>query len=252
MKTVKEFYSMMDIRFARTAKLIGLEGLATLKGVHVAVFGLGGVGSYTVEALARVGVGSLSLFDYDTVDITNINRQIPALSSTVGALKTEVLKARIAEISPETEVYTYPVRVESENLPGYLETGFDYVVDAIDMVSSKIALIEQCQERGIPIISSMGTGNKLDPSRFKITDIHKTHTCPLAKVMRQELKARRIRKQTVIFSSEPPLKPMKFEWEPEPQGRRETPGSISFVPSVAGLMLAAHVVNTLLQKGENS
>ncbi len=242
---------MINKRYARTAKLIGLDGLEKLKDAHIAVFGLGGVGSYTVEALARAGVGTLSLFDYDTVDITNINRQIPALDSTVGALKTEVLQARIADINPEAVVFAQAMRVDGDNLPTILAGGFDYVVDAIDMVTSKIALIEQCQQQGIPIISSMGTGNKLDPTRFKITDIHKTHTCPLAKVMRQELKARGIRKQTVIFSSEQPIKPLKFDWEPEPQGRRETPGSISFVPSVAGLMLAAHVVNTLLQTDAN-
>lgn len=243
---------MLDIRYARTAKLIGLEGLETLQNAHVAVFGLGGVGSYTVEALVRAGIGTLSLFDYDTVDITNINRQIPALTSTLGALKTDVLKVRIADINPETVVYSHPVRVDALNLKDYLDGGFDFVVDAIDMVSSKLALIEQCQQRMIPIISSMGTGNKLDPSKFKITDIHKTHTCPLAKVMRQELKSRGIRKQQVIFSSELPMKPLIFDWEPEQQGRRETPGSISFVPSVAGLMLAAYVVNTLLQSDGNS
>lgn len=243
---------MHNQRFARTAKLIGLDGLEKLKNAHVAVFGLGGVGSYTVEALARAGIGSLSLFDYDTIDVTNINRQIPALDSTVGALKTDVLKARIADINPEAIIEAYPVRVDIENLPGFLEAGFDFVVDAIDMVSSKIALIEQCQQRGIPIISSMGTGNKLDPSQFKIVDINKTRTCPLAKVIRKELKSRGIRKQIVIFSTEQPIKPLKFDWEPEPQGRRETPGSISFVPSVAGLMLAAHVVTSLLQSECNS
>lgn len=238
---------MINKRFSRTAKLIGINGVQKLNSAHIAVFGLGGVGSYTVEALARAGVGTLSLFDYDTVDISNINRQIPALGSTVGALKTDVLKARIADINPDTVVHGYPLRVDSDNLPHHLAVRYDFVVDAIDMVTSKIALIEQCQHLGMPIISSMGTGNKLDPGKFIITDIHKTHTCPLAKVMRQELKARGIKKQPVIFSTEPPIKPQVFEWEPEPQGRREIPGSISFVPSVAGLMLAAHVVNTLLQ-----
>ncbi len=238
----------MDMRYARTAKLIGVEGVDALKGSHVAVFGLGGVGSYTVEALVRAGIGTLSLFDYDTVDISNINRQIPALTSTMGALKTEVLKARIADIDPSVVVYVHSIRVDGDNIPGILDAGFDYVVDAIDMVTSKIALIEQCQQRGIPIVSSMGTGNKLDPSQLKITDIHKTHTCPLAKVMRQELKSRGVKKQTVVFSTEQPIKPLTYEWEPEPVGRREIPGSISFVPSTAGLLLAAHVVNTLLQR----
>lgn len=239
---------MMDMRYARTAKLIGVEGVETLKGSHVAVFGLGGVGSYTVEALVRAGIGTLSLFDYDTIDISNINRQIPALTSTVGELKTNVLKARIADIDPSVAVFVYPTRVDGENLPEILDSGFDYVVDAIDMVTTKIALITLCQQRKIPIVSSMGTGNKLDPSQLRIDDIHKTHTCPLAKVMRQELKYRGIKKQAVVFSTEQPLKPLKFQWEPEQAGRRETPGSISFVPSVAGLLLAAHVVNALLQR----
>ncbi len=237
----------MDMRFARTAKLIGLDGLEILKNTRVAVFGLGGVGSYTVEALARAGVGDLSLFDYDTIDISNINRQIPALTSTVGALKTEVEKARIEDINPDALIRIHTVRVDGANLPEFLSWGYDFVVDAIDMVTSKIALIEQCHQLKIPIVSCMGTGNKLDPSQLKIVDIHKTHTCPLAKVMRQELKSRGISRQTVLFSGEQPIKPQRFEWEGEPEGRRETPGSISFVPSTAGLLLAGHVVNTLLQ-----
>lgn len=242
---------MTDKRYARTAKLIGLEGLEKLNAAHVAVFGLGGVGSYTVEALARAGIGTLSIFDYDTVDITNINRQIPALTSTVGALKTEVLKARIADINPQTVVHAHALRVDEGNMADILSASFDFVVDAIDMVSSKLALIEACQKRQIPIISSMGTGNKLDPSQFKIVDINKTHTCPLAKVMRKELKARGIRKQTVVFSTEQPIKPIVFDWEPALQSRRGIPGSISFVPASAGLLLAAHVVNTLLQSTSN-
>ena len=225
--------------FKRTEALIGVDALNKLKSVHVAVFGIGGVGGYIVEALARSGVGELTLIDNDTVKESNINRQIIALSSTVGAKKTETFKKRLKDINPEIKVNLCDLFVLPENCREIDFSRFDYVADAIDTVSGKLAIIERCNELNIPIISSMGTGNKLDPTAFEITDIKKTSVCPLARVMRYELKKRGISKLKVLYSKEPPIK----------QDTR-TPASISFVPSVAGLIIAGEIIKDIIKAAE--
>ena len=238
----------MGNEFSRTILLLGEENFERIRDSHVAVFGLGGVGSYVCEALARFGIKRLSLIDSDTVEESNINRQLYALHSTVGMKKTEAASERIRDINPEAEIKTYDTFVLPENLPSLMEdigswpfTGGasrpDYIVDAIDTVSAKIALAEYCEKRAIPLISSMGTGNKLDPFMFEICDIKKTSVCPLCRVMRRELKERGIEKLTVLYSKE----------QPQKTGSR-TPGSLSFVPSAAGLMIAGHVINSLRTK----
>lgn len=226
--------------FSRTEMLIGADKLDLLKKSSVAVFGIGGVGSYTVEALARCGVGKIMIIDNDTVSITNINRQIIALHSTIGKHKTDIMKDRILDINPECDVLTSNVfytKYDDVNIEG-----FDYIVDAIDSVSSKLTLISHSKDLNIPIISSMGTGNKLDATRFKITDIKKTSVCPLARVMRRELKARGIDSLKVLFSDEPPITQNNNTAE-----RKQIPASISFVPSVAGLLIAGEVVKDLVK-----
>lgn len=232
----------MDI-FSRSRLLLG-DGMQKLACSHVAVFGLGGVGSYAVEALARTGIGKLSLFDSDTVSYTNINRQLIALHSTVGTLKTEVCKKRISDINPDAKVFTYPVFFTRENADSIDFSAFDYVVDAIDTVSSKILLAEICNFHGIPIISCMGTGNKLDPTMLKVSDIYKTSVCPLARVMRRELKKRGIKKLKTVYSEEVPLSP-DYPEDFEKKGSGFAPGSISFVPSAAGLIIAGEVIKDL-------
>ena len=202
------------------------------------VFGIGGVGSFAAEALARGGVGHITLVDGDTVSITNINRQLIALHSTVGKEKTAVMAERIADISPETEVETYPVVYGAENRDLLDFSTYDYVIDAIDTVTSKLILIEEAKKAGVPVISCMGTGNKFHPERFEVTDISKTSVCPLAKVMRKELKVRGIKNEKVVYSKEEPQKPAE---SPE-TGKRQIPGSLSFVPPVAGLLLAGEVI----------
>jgi len=236
----------MDNRFDREIKLIGYEGFEVLQSKHVAVFGVGGVGSYTVEALGRAGIGKLTIVDFDVVDITNINRQLHALTSTVGKVKVEVAKERLLDINPYLEVHAINEKYTAENAETLLSAEYDYVVDAIDMVSSKIDLIVRAQEMGIPLISSMGAGNKLDATKLVVTDLFKTHTCPLAKVMRKELKNRGIKKQKVIYSTEVALKPILLKDE-EPS-RKQTPSSISFVPPASGLLMASEVVNALLHE----
>lgn len=235
----------MDIRFDREIKLIGRNGFDCLQSKHVAIFGIGGVGSYTVEALGRAGIGKLTIVDFDTVDITNINRQLIALSSTEGRVKVEVAKERLLDINPFIEVVAINKMYNAETADEIFSTEFDFVVDAIDMVASKLDLIERCQKNNIPVISSMGTGNKLDPSKLVVTDINKTHTCPLAKVMRKELKKRGIKKQKVIYSTEKARKPMLLDGEEEK--RKQTPSSISFVPPASGLLMASEVVNYFLE-----
>lgn len=242
--------------FSRTELLIGEKGLDILSGSKVAVFGIGGVGSYVVEALARCGVGSLTLIDNDVVSVTNINRQLVALRSTIGKLKTQVAKERILDINPDIIVHTYETFYSDKTADLFDFGAFDYIVDAIDTVTGKLLLIERAKESKTPIISCMGTGNKLDPSKFEIADIAKTSVCPLAKVMRAELKKRRIRKVKVLFSTELPHKDRrklrqgknKSEEEEETKGTtgRPVPGSIAFVPSAAGLMIAGEVVRDLL------
>ena len=224
--------------FSRAELLLGEEALHKLRSARVALFGIGGVGSFAAEALARGGVGHITLVDGDTVSITNINRQLIALHSTVGKEKTAVMAERIADISPETEVETYPVVYGAENRDLLDSSTYDYVIDAIDTVTSKLILIEEAKKAGVPVISCMGTGNKFHPERFEVTDISKTSVCPLAKVMRKELKVRGIKNVKVVYSKEEPQKPAE---SPE-TGKRQIPGSLSFVPPVAGLLLAGEVI----------
>lgn len=222
----------------RTEKLIGSDALEILKKSKVAVFGLGGVGSFTAEALVRAGVGSISIIDHDTVNITNINRQLIALNSTVGRQKTEVLAKRLKDINEDVEVDIFDFFFLPENSSKIEFRGFDYVCDCVDTVTAKLEIIRKAKEADVPVISCMGTGNKLNPSLFEITDIEKTSVCPLAKVMRKECKDRDYRNVKVLYSKEQPVN----------VGDR-TPASISFVPSVAGLMIAGEVINDLIKRG---
>ncbi|MCC0642914.1 MULTISPECIES: ThiF family adenylyltransferase [unclassified Clostridioides] len=226
----------------RTSFLVGDDGIEKLKNSNVIVFGVGGVGSFTVEALARAGVGNLTIVDFDDVDITNINRQIPALHSTVGKYKVDVMEERILDINPNINIKKIRNLYNKDTSSEILIEKYDYVVDAIDMVSSKIHLIETCEKKGLKIISSMGMGNKLDPTKIVVTDIHKTSTCPLAKVMRKELRDRGIKKLKVVYSTEQPIELKKKVMN----GKKVTPGSVSFVPSVGGLVIASVIVNELL------
>ncbi len=232
-------------QFTRSEMVFGPEGLEKLKSATVAVFGVGGVGSFTVEALARVGVGHLVLIDFDTVDITNVNRQIHAFPDNVGASKVDLMKDRVMRINPDIQVTIYEQKYNAQTAESIFSKDWDYVVDAIDMVSSKLDLIERCWVNKVPVISSMGTGNKMDPTRFQIIDISKTHTCPLAKVMRKELKARGVKKLNVCFSDEPPVKPLALDPHKEVE-RKQTPGSVAFVPSVAGMICASKVVRDII------
>ncbi|MCC0667328.1 tRNA threonylcarbamoyladenosine dehydratase [Clostridioides sp. ZZV14-6153] len=226
----------------RTSFLVGDDGIEKLKNSNVIVFGVGGVGSFTVEALARAGVGNLTIVDFDDVDITNINRQIPALHSTVGKYKVDVMEERILDINPNINIKKIRNLYNKDTSSEILIEKYDYVVDAIDMVSSKIHLIETCEKKGLKIISSMGMGNKLDPTKIVVTDIHKTSTCPLAKVMRKELRDRGIKKLKVVYSTEQPIELKKKVMN----GKKVTPGSVSFVPSAGGLVIASVIVNELL------
>ncbi|MBR6558388.1 MAG: tRNA threonylcarbamoyladenosine dehydratase [Clostridia bacterium] len=227
--------------YSRTELLLGKEGMEKLRGSRVIVFGVGGVGSYVCEALARSGVGTISLVDSDKVSKSNINRQLIALHSTVGRLKTSVMAERIADIDPTITVREYPVFFLPDNRGGIDLSEYDFIVDAIDTVSAKLFLAEEANRIGVPIIASMGTGNKLDPTRFKICDISKTSVCPLARVMRVELRKRGINKLTVLFSDEEPI---KTGVKDEISGK-EVPASASFVPSVAGLIIGGWVVKQL-------
>ncbi|PBE20224.1 tRNA threonylcarbamoyladenosine dehydratase [Clostridioides difficile] len=226
----------------RTSFLVGDDGIEKLNNLNIIVFGVGGVGSFTVEALARAGVGNITIVDFDDVDITNINRQIPALHSTVGRYKVDVMEERILDINPNINIKKIRSLYNKDTSDEILTERYDYVVDAIDMVSSKIHLIETCEKKGLKIISSMGMGNKLDPTKIVVTDIHKTSTCPLAKVMRKELRDRGIKKLKVVYSTEQPIELKKKVMN----GRKVTPGSVSFVPSVGGLIIASVIVNELL------
>ena len=246
-------------QFSRTELIIGKEGIEKLKNVKVAVFGIGGVGSYVVEGLVRAGIGNFVLIDDDKVCLTNLNRQIIATRKTVGKPKVEVAKERILEINPEARVETYQ-NFFMPNTEGILNNSIDYIVDSIDTVTAKIELVVRADKLNIPIISSMGTGNKLDPTRFEVTDIYKTSICPLAKVMRKELRKRNIKSLKVVYSKEEPIKPERnLENSCKtgcicPQGtvrkcssKNQVPGSISFVPSVAGLIIAGEVVKDILK-----
>lgn len=233
-------------QFSRTEMLIGEEGIKNLNNSKIAIFGIGGVGSYVAEALARSGVGNFILVDNDKVTITNINRQIIATTKTIGQYKVDLMKQRILDINPEAKVETYKTFYMPDCKENILNNSIDYIVDAIDTVTAKVYLIEEAQRLNIPIISSMGTGNKLDPSKFEITDIYKTSVCPLAKVMRKELKQRNIKKLNVLYSKEEPVK-IKRDSEEETT-KKQVPGSIAFSPSVAGLIIASKVVKDLINE----
>lgn len=224
----------MDI-FSRTERLIGKDALQKLQNSNIIIFGLGGVGSYTAEALARSGIGKMTVVDKDTVDITNINRQLYALHSTVGKPKAEVAKARILDINPECEITAIQKMYLPENSEEFNLSQYDYIIDAIDNVTAKISLAENAEKLDIPIISSMGTGNKLDPTAFKVSDIYKTSVCPLCRVMRTQLKKCGVKKLKVVYSEE----------MPKTDGER-TPASISFVPPAAGLIIAGEVIKDII------
>ena len=240
-------------QFSRTEILLGKSAMERLSKSRVAVFGIGGVGGYVCEALARSGVGALDLIDDDKVCLTNINRQIIATTKTVGEYKTDVMQARILDINPEAEVHTYKCFFLPENASDFPFDKYDYVVDAIDTVTAKIELVMQCRKAGVPIISSMGAGNKLDPTIFRVADIYKTSVDPLAKVMRRELKKRGVKKLKVVYSEEEPIIPLEdmteskadCESERPDSRRRSIPGSTAFVPSVAGLIIAGEVIKDL-------
>lgn len=240
-----ETRAIMAGQFSRTELLLGKDAIDRLMYSRVAVFGVGGVGGYVCEALARSGVGAFDLIDNDTVNLSNINRQIIATHKTVGRYKTEVMKERIADINPEAEVHIHQCFFLPENADQFPFGEYDYVVDAVDTVTAKIELVLRAQAKGIPVISSMGAGNKLDASAFKVADIYETKVCPLAKVMRRELKKRNVEHLKVVYSEEEPIKlsgTMSVS-----TSRRATPGSVAFVPSVAGLIIAGEVVKDLIK-----
>ncbi len=224
----------------RSEMLIGSESMEKLKNASVIVFGVGGVGGYVAEALARMGVGRIALVDNDKVSVSNINRQIIALHSTVGRYKTEVMKERILDINPNAKVETFNMFYLPENADSIDLKNYDYIADAIDTVSAKIELAVRANRLGLPIISAMGTGNKLDPTKLEVTDIHKTSGCPLARVMRKEMRDHGVKKLKIVYSKEEPVKP-KFMAE-----KPSTPGSVAYVPSVAGLMMAGEIVRGLI------
>lgn len=239
----------MQEQFTRTALLLGEEGIHKLNRSRVAVFGIGGVGGYTVEALARSGVGHFLLVDNDKVALSNLNRQIIATLDTVGKYKTRVMKERILSINPQAEVETRECFFLPENAEEFDFSSFDYVVDAVDTVAAKLELVVRAQKAGVPVISSMGAGNKLDPTRFEVADIYQTSVCPLARVMRRELKARGVKGLKVVYSREEPRTPAKSPLEEDKaSARRSIPGSIAFVPSVAGLIAAGEVIKDLTKR----
>ena len=241
----------MTKKFDRTKRLLGADVMTKLNQAHVAVFGIGGVGGHAADALIRSGIGEITIVDSDEVAESNINRQLIATTKTVGRKKVEVMKEHLLEINPEAKVHIYDCFFLPETKEQFDFTSYDYVIDAVDTVTAKLALVEACKEAGVPIISSMGAGNKLDPTAFEVSDIYKTSVCPLAKVMRKELKARGIKKLKVVYSKEIPLEPIEDEVfvSDEVRRRRATPGSIAFVPSVAGLILAGEVVKDLVAQG---
>ena len=235
----------MNEQFFRTEMLLGSDAMTRLQNARVAVFGIGGVGGYTVEALARAGIGAIDLIDNDTVSISNINRQIIATHSTVGLPKVEAAKRRVLDINPNAKVTTWPLFYNAETADQFDFTQYDYIVDAIDTVTGKLALVERAVAAGTPIICCMGTGNKLDPTRFEVTDISKTTMCPLARVMRKELGKRGIKHLKVVYSREEALTPTGWEEEAAAIGKRQIPGSVSFVPGAAGLILAGEVIKDI-------
>ena len=232
--------------FVRSQMLLAKPGIDALAAAHVAVFGIGGVGSFAAEALARAGVGALTLVDHDVVSESNLNRQLVALHSTLGRPKVEVMRARVLDIQPQATVHALPLFYTPESAADIDLTAFDYIVDAIDTVSSKIHLVVAAKQAGTPIVSCMGAGNRLDPTRFEVTDLWATSGCPLARVLRKELRVRGVERLTVVHSTESPRKPLAVESMGEDAGaRRATPGSVPFVPSVAGMIAAGVVVRAL-------
>lgn len=230
--------------FSRLALLIEEDELNKLRNAHVAVFGVGGVGGNCIEALGRSAIGSLSLYDHDIISVSNINRQIIALHSTIGKLKVDVMKERLYDINPNLNVNSYPIFIDKESIDDIHFEAFDYIVDAVDTISAKLLIIEKAKQYDIPIISCMGTGNKFDPHQLQIMDISKTMYCPLAKVMRKELRNRKINKLKVLASYERPCKPKESN---ETSNKRVIPGSTAFVPSVAGIIIAKEVIMDLLR-----
>lgn len=225
-------------QFSRTELVVGKDGVEKLNNTKIAIFGLGGVGSFALEGLVRAGIGNLVLIDNDCVELTNLNRQILATHKTIGKPKVEIAKQRILDINPNANVEIHQEFFMPE-IEGILDDSIDYIVDCIDTVTAKIELVVRAERLNIPIISCMGTGNKLEPTRFEVADIYKTSICPLAKVMRKELRNRGVKKLKVVYSKEEPIKSNKKD-------RNQVPGSISFVPSVAGLIIAGEVVKTIL------
>ena len=251
-------------QFSRSELLLGAEAMEKLSKARVAIFGIGGVGGYVVEALVRCGISRFDLIDDDKVCLTNLNRQIIATAKTIGQYKVEVMRDRILEINPKADVVMHRCFFTKDTADQFDFSDYDYVVDAIDTVSGKIELVLRCQEKNVPIISCMGAGNKLDPTRFEIADIYKTSVCPLAKVMRKELSARGVKELKVVYSKEPAMKPMEIENSscrsnnvnhPITDGkctdRKQIPGSVSFVPSVAGLILAGEVIKDIVSQDSN-
>lgn len=238
----------MSKKFDRTKRLLGAESMKRLEDAHVAVFGIGGVGGHAVDALVRSGIGEITIVDSDEVAESNINRQLIATTKTVGRKKVDVMEEHLLEINPAVIVHKHCCFFLPETKEQFDFSSYDYVIDAVDTVTAKLALVEACKEAGISIISSMGAGNKLDPTAFEVTDIFKTSVCPLAKVMRKELKARGIKHLKVVYSKEIPLEPIEEDSfvSDEKRSRRATPGSVAFVPSVAGLILAGEVVKDLM------
>lgn len=244
----------MENQFSRTEILFGREAMEKLAGSRVAVFGIGGVGGYTVEALVRSGIGAVDLIDSDTVSLTNLNRQIIATKSTIGKYKVDVMRDRIRDINPDADIYVHKCFYLPETKDEFDFTQYDYVVDAVDTVTAKLQLVMEADAAGVPIISSMGAGNKLDPAAFQVADIYKTSVCPLAKVMRRELKKRGIKKLKVVYSQEIPVTPREEilnsyceEQSSTAPKKRSIPGSVAFVPSVAGLIIAGEVIKDLIK-----
>ena len=239
----------MENQFTRTELLLGADAMEKLRGSRVVIFGVGGVGGYVAEALARSGVGAFELVDRDVVSVTNLNRQIIATWKTIGRDKTEVMAERIADINPEAQVTLRKCFFLPETADQFDFSRYDYVVDAVDTVTAKIEIILRAQQAGVPVISSLGAGNKFDPSKFEVADIYKTSVDPLARVMRRELKKRGVRKLKVVYSKEEPMKPLgRIEADPE-AGRKDVPGSSAFTPSAAGLLIASEVVKDLIGFG---
>ena len=247
--------------FSRTEMLIGTENLDKLKNSKIAVFGIGGVGTYVVEGLVRSGVENFVLVDDDDICLTNLNRQLHATRKTVGKAKVEVMKERILSINPKAKVETYRELFNAESSERLLKEDYDYVVDAIDMVSAKLHLVERCEALDIPIISSMGSGNKMNPAMFEVTDIYKTDVCPLARIMRKELRKRKIKKLKVVYSKEEPLQPIQGESNCNTDcictnkdrtctAKRQIPGSMAFVPSVVGLIISSEIVKDIISYKE--